>query len=183
MRLMKRNLKPIWYCLYQGREPVKDSDGYETGETEISYSDPVQIKVNVSPASGQAQDEMFGTGLDYDKVIITDWMNCPIDENSVLFVDTPPEYGEIPVPDPEPTEETEEENEGEEPEPDPDPEPDPEPVKVLLNSYDYIVKRVAKSLNHISYAISRVKVSKYEETEDIDQSGSAEHRPSDPGTE
>lgn len=190
MRLMKRNLKPIWYCLYQGRVPVTDSDGYETGETEISYSDPVELKVNVSPASGQAQDEMFGTLEDYDKVIITDWMGCPIDENSVLFVDMAPEYGVIPVPepepDPEPVEEPVEEpdeEEGEDPDPEPDPQPEPEPEKVLLNSYDYIVKRVAKSLNHISYAISRVKVSKYEETEDIDQSGSAEHRPSDPGTE
>lgn len=130
MRLVKRNLKPIWYSLYNGRIPVVDVDGYETGETEISYSNPVQIKVNVSPASGQAQSEMFGTLEDYDKVIITDQMACPINENSVLYVDVVPEG----------------------------------------NTYDYIVKRVAKSLNHISYAISRVKVTSNAEAENNGQS-------------
>ena len=134
MRLVKRNLKPIWYCLYNGRIPVVDSDGYETGETEVSYSDPVMLKVNISPASGQAQNEMFGTLEDYDKVIITDQMNSPIDENTVLYVDRVPEQID----------------------------------GVLQNSYDYIVKRVAKSLNHISIAISRVKVTN-EEAENIIQ--------------
>lgn len=136
MRLVKRNLKPIWYSLYNGRVPVIDDEGYETGETEVSYSDPVQIKVNVSPATGQAQSEMFGTLEDYDKVIITDQMTCPIDENTVLYVDREPDESK---------------------------------------QYDYIVKRVAKSLNHISIAISRVKVASYAEAEDNMQPGSGEY--------
>ena len=53
----------------------------------------------------------------------TDDINCPIAEDTVLFVDKKPEYdGEKPM-------------------------------------YDYIVKRVAKSLNSISIAISKVNVS------------------------
>lgn len=120
MRLLKRNLKTIYYSLYNGRVPVEGPDGFETGETEISYSDPVELKCNVSPVTGQAQAEMFGMLEDYDKVIVTDQMDCPIDENSVLYVDRAPDES---------------------------------------NQYDYIVKRVAKSLNHISIAISKVKVS------------------------
>ena len=33
MKLMKRNLKPVHYCLYKGREPLLDDDGNETGDT------------------------------------------------------------------------------------------------------------------------------------------------------
>jgi len=118
MRLLKRNLRPIWYCLYQSNQPVYDEDGYETGEPNISYAEPVQMMANVSPASGYAQNETFGNLESYDKVVITDEMNCPIDVDTTLYVDTD-----------------------------------------LTGQPDYVVKRVAKSLNHISYAISKVKVS------------------------
>ena len=152
MRLMKRNCRSVYYCLYEGRVPVYDESGNETGDTEISYSDPVELKCNVSPATGQVQTEMFGVQENYDKVIVTDWMDCPIDENSVLFVDTAPEYGPDPEPDPEPDLDAEEEE-------DQEPEQEPEPEQVLLNHYDYVVKRVAKNLNHIAYGILKVKVS------------------------
>lgn len=132
MRLVKRNLRPIWYSLYTGRQPVVGTDGTETGETEITYSDPVMLMCNISPASGMIQSEIFGRIEDYDKIIITDQMDCPIDENSVLWIET------CPIPDPEPASDDEEEE---------------------LPPYEYIVRRVAKSLNHISYAISKVKVS------------------------
>ena len=125
MRLVKRNLRPIWYQLYQGSQAATDDEGYETGEPVISYADPVQLMCNISPASGKAQTMMFGTDENYDKAIVTDRMDCPIDENTVLFVDREPVYED----------------------------------GKLANTYDYIVKRVAKSLNHISYAITKVKVS------------------------
>lgn len=118
MILMKRNLKPIHYCLYRGQELAYDDDGYETGEPEIKYDDPVEIRVSVSPASGYAQTGLFGNLTHYDKVIITDNMNCPIDENTVLYVDAP-----------------------------------------LTDSPDYRVRKVAKALNYISYAISEIKMS------------------------
>lgn len=123
MKLMKRNLSTIYYCLYTGRTPLKDADGNETGEYKIGYSDPVKLSCNVSPATGYAQVNMFGNLDSYDKVVVTDDMCCPIDENTVLFIDKDPEFkGGIPT-------------------------------------YDYTVRRVAKSLNTISYAVSKVKVS------------------------
>ena len=121
---MNRNLKSVWYQLYQGKTPVLDEDGWETGETEITYGEPVEMKVNVSPAVGNAQQEIFGTLESYDKVVMTDDMSCPIDENTVMFIDREPEYEE----------------------------------ETLVNTHDYIVKRVAKSLNHISYGVAKVNV-------------------------
>lgn len=124
MKLMKRNLFPIHYCLYKGKEPLLDDSGYETGETRISYEFPVSLLCSVSPATGYAQVNMFGNLESYDKVLITDDMSCPIDENTVLFVDKEPEFSQEGVP-----------------------------------LFDYRVRRVAKSLNNISYAISKVTVS------------------------
>lgn len=123
MKLMERNLSTIYYCLYKGKEALLDGNGYETGETRISYAEPVSLKCSVSPATGTAQVEMFGNLESYDKVVITDDIDCPIDENTVLFVDKEPEFN------------------------------DGKPV------YDYLVRRVARSLNHISYAIGKVTVS------------------------
>lgn len=123
MKLMKRNLTPVHYCLYSERIPLTDDNGYETGEYKVGYGEAVQLMCSVSPATGYAQAEMFGNLESYDKVLITDDMTCPIDENTVLFIDKVPEF------------------EGGKP------------------KYDYTVRRVAKSLNAISYAVSKVKVS------------------------
>ena len=142
MRLVKRNLKPIWYRLYLGEKTVKGDDDYETGEKKVSYSDPVKLMCNVSPASGNAVQEMFGVIEDYDKIIITDDMNCPIDENTVIYIDKKPKrkvrlQTQFPV----------------------------NPFGNVLyasdvpEKFDYVVRRVAKSLHNISYAVSKVKVS------------------------
>ena len=84
MKLMKRNLTPVHYCLYSERVPLKDDDGYETGEYKVGYGEAVQLMCSVSPATGYAQAEMFGNLESYDKVLITDDMTCPIDENTIL---------------------------------------------------------------------------------------------------
>ena len=124
MKTMERNKTPFWYLLYDKKVPVMDDDGNETGDYRVIYKEAVQRKENISAAPGSAQVEQFGNFISYDKVIVTDDLSCPIDENSVLFIDKEPEY-----------------------------DPDGNPL------YDYIVKRVAKSLNSISYAVSKVNVS------------------------
>lgn len=124
MKLMRRNLSPVYYCLYDGKEPELDEDGLETGETRVFYKRPVKLMCSVSAATGYAQVNMFGSLESYDKVLITDDVRCPIDENTVLFVDKKPEFSSEGVP-----------------------------------LFDYRVRRVARSLNSISYAISKVTVS------------------------
>ena len=90
MRTVQRNKRGLWYALYQGETELTDADGNYTGETAVTYSPPVQIRANVSPATGQSDLEMFGNLTDYDRVIVTDEVDIPINENSVLFVDTVP---------------------------------------------------------------------------------------------
>ena len=124
MKCLERNKTDFYYALFVTNEPGKDEYGNESGEPRIIYSEPVLAKANISPATGVSQVEQFGKDLKYDKVIIVDDMGCPIDENSVLFIDK---------------------------------EPTRDADGNLL--YDYIVKKIAKSLNSISIAISKVEVS------------------------
>lgn len=96
IRLQRRNLKTVWYALYEGQTEITETDEWGNtiglGETKIRYGKPVSIKGNVSPASGKAQTEIFGTELNYSRVLIVDDMDCPIDENSLLWITKDPEY-------------------------------------------------------------------------------------------
>lgn len=122
MKLLKRNLKPVWYCNYLEEIPTLDDEGYETGDKRIVYTDPKCVECNVSAEKGEAQLQVFGNLDSYEKVILMD-SDYGIDENSVLFVDKDPEVV------------------------------DGKPI------YDYIVKRVAKSLNSVAIAVSKVTTS------------------------
>ena len=122
MRCLKRNKRRFWYCLYGTEIELTDADGNYTGETSVGYGNPVACKANISPATGESTQEMFGNLTDYDRVIVSDDTTLPIDENSVLFIDATPtdgagEYG-----------------------------------------YDYIVRRVARSINSIAIAVRKVVV-------------------------
>lgn len=69
---------------------LKDSEGNYTLERGITYSDPVEVRGYVSPAKGGANAEVFGTQLAYDKTIILPGNGWPIDENTVLYIDSDP---------------------------------------------------------------------------------------------
>ena len=97
MRCAWRNRRKFWYAQYEGEEYIYDGD-YNTGEKTTRISEPIMFEANISPATGAAYVKMFGNSLQYDKVIITDDQDIPINENSVLFVDKFPER-ENPVPD------------------------------------------------------------------------------------
>ena len=83
MKCLKRNQTSLHYALYKGKEQITDEDGNLTGEYKVLYSDPVEMQANVSAASGASQVEQFGNSIQYDKVIVTDDISCPIDENTV----------------------------------------------------------------------------------------------------
>lgn len=117
----ERNKQTIAYALYQSKQPKLNDKGQRIGQ-EIIYSDPVAIRVSISVAKGTSSAELFGTDLDYTKTIITEDMECPIDEQSVLWIDElPQEDGSVP--------------------------------------YNYVVVRVGKGIDYISYAVKKVNVS------------------------
>lgn len=98
MKLVNRNTRFIWYALYESDSLVTTTDEYGnelmTGEHSVSYSEPAKVRASVSPSNGEAQKEMFGTDLSYSKVVIVADPDCPIDENSILWIDGEPQFDE-----------------------------------------------------------------------------------------
>ena len=95
MRSCEKNKRPLIALNYKGKEPYIDKDGYETGEEVITYSKPIKIKANISGAKGNSAVEVFGTNLDYDKVItlsIEKFKEYKLTDNSVFFIDKPLSY-------------------------------------------------------------------------------------------
>lgn len=142
-----RNDSDFWYCMYNPsvQYAVIDENGNETGQIIPSYGDPISMWANVSPAAGVAQFQQFGNLGSFDKVIVTRDMTCPIDENTVLFLDKEPEYTEIV---------THEIVEGNALYAD----PSVSAITYQLPKYDYIVKNVAKGLDAIAIAVRKVDV-------------------------
>lgn len=124
MRCLVRNKTTFFYALHNGQTELIDEYGNATGQYEISYTAPKRMCGNVSAAQGEIQSRQFGESESYDKVIVLDDVNTPIDEYSILWVDTLPKVvgGTTTTP------------------------------------HDYIVKKVARSLNSVSIAISKVAV-------------------------
>ena len=86
MRALERNKQKIYIANYTGRSVITDEDGLETGEYELAYSAPVEKRVNVSSARGEATVELFGSDINYTKTIVSD-KDLGIDENSVLWIE------------------------------------------------------------------------------------------------
>ena len=91
MRTLARNKIRIYYANYSGKKPIKDEYGNLTGEYDIVYDNPVEIKANVSAARGESTTRQFGEDEGYDRVIVMDDPKVPIDVSSVLWIDTLPE--------------------------------------------------------------------------------------------
>ena len=87
MRTLERNKQLIYYSLYQDKVPLLDEYGNETGEYEITYTLPAPLKINVSPPSGESVNLPFGNLEGYDKILVTNDLSLPIDEQSILWID------------------------------------------------------------------------------------------------
>lgn len=91
MRMLLKNKRTIYYALYTGKTENVDSYGNKTGEYVENYSAPIELKINVSAARGSLDLEQFGINTQYTKTMVTDDLNCPIDEESILWIDRVPD--------------------------------------------------------------------------------------------
>lgn len=98
MRDLERNKQVIWYSTYTGNREQITEDGKLTGEWKQVYDEPVKMRINVSPARGYAEEDVFGKDLQYDRTMVTCDMTCPIDETSILWIDSEPTDGDNAVP-------------------------------------------------------------------------------------
>jgi hypothetical protein len=91
MKTMARNKIRIFYANYSDKVPLKDEYGNLTGEYDIAYENPVEIRANVSAARGEATTRQFGEEESYDRVIVLDDPKVPIDVSTVLWIENLPE--------------------------------------------------------------------------------------------
>ena len=94
MRTLHRNKVRIYYANYREKIPLKDEYGNMTGEYDIAYDNPVEIKANVSAARGESSTRQFGEDVSYDRIILLDDPAFPIAETSILWIDTLPDIAE-----------------------------------------------------------------------------------------
>ena len=130
MRDLKRNQQTFYYALYQGRSDVSDSSGFKTGEKYVSYGAPVEMRANISPADGSTYDAIFGKDLQYSKTLVTCNMDCPIDEESVLWIGKDPYVSQV----------------------------SGSSTISVLTPHNYTVTKVARGLGNIVYAIKQVNI-------------------------
>ena len=90
MRMNNRNKQPFWYALYDGEAVDYDEYGNEC-DPHTTYKIPVKANANISPAKGSVIARQFGDDDGYDRVIALEYRDTPIDEYSVLWIDTVPE--------------------------------------------------------------------------------------------
>lgn len=90
MQSLRSNRKLIYYSLYLGNTEILDSNGRKTGEKRKTYSKPQSIRIFVSPAKGTAEVEQFGINDEYTNIMSTFDTNCPIKEDSILWIDQYP---------------------------------------------------------------------------------------------
>ena len=126
MKGLERNKSRFFYARLDKKEPLIDEYGNKRGEYRLVYHEPVSAAANISAPTGQTEILPFGENTDYDKVIVIADPKFPIDEYSILWVDSMPEVKEDGTTD---------------------------------TPHDYVVKKVARSLNSVSIAISKVNVS------------------------
>lgn len=109
MMTLEANKQKLYYALQNKEVPVyekddegntiyyEDGDGnkipIETGETELSYDKPTPFFGNISFSSGEVDNLPFGTDISsYDATLVMNVDEIPIDENSLLWFETEPQY-------------------------------------------------------------------------------------------
>lgn len=133
MRCMERNKQPFWYSNYGGIAPIRNEDGYLTGEQDVIRLPPVRAMGNISPSRGEAVSRAFGDELDYDRVIALDNPDFPVDEQTVIWIGITPELdGEGNLA---------RDEDGN-----------------ILTPWNYEVRSVAPSLNSVNIAVRKVNV-------------------------
>lgn len=133
MRSMRKNKQTFFYASLVGTTMGTDSDNCYT-EPINSYAIPIEARAVISPASGEAELQLFGANEVYDKVITLNKGEKYLAVGSVLWIDSPVELdanGHLAI-----------DGNGK-----------------LKTPYNYVVTKVSDSQNFVQVAIRKVTVS------------------------
>ena len=85
MKTLNRNKQTFYYATYTSDTEIMDGD-LHTFENTTSYGPWTEFRANISPARGESSADVFGADVNYDRVIVTEDLSCPIDEQTVLAI-------------------------------------------------------------------------------------------------
>ena len=91
MKALLRNKQAFYYANISTTADATDEYGNKTGEQNITYSAPVSVMANISPARGSADLDAFGINADYTKTIVTDDLTLPVDKSTILWIGVEPD--------------------------------------------------------------------------------------------
>ena len=80
------NTRTMFYALYGKKIEIGDEF-----EKRIGYFEPVKFNACLSTGQSNAEESPFGANISYDRVIST-VESLPIDENSIIWINTKPTY-------------------------------------------------------------------------------------------
>ncbi|MBS6475120.1 MAG: hypothetical protein KH354_03960 [Clostridiales bacterium] len=84
---LARNESKVFFKQYLGKKESVNADGYNTGSFVPHYGDLKSAYLTVSSNRGSSETEMFGSLEAYDRTMITADIRCPINEESILWLD------------------------------------------------------------------------------------------------
>ena len=159
MRVLERNKKEMWFANRVSESYVTDTNGLKTGEKEQTYGTPQKIRVSMSMSSGannlgsqgMVALDPYGLTTAYTHNAVTEDMNCPLDEEALVWYERTPTITERRSV----THTITETVDGEEVQRTVTEE---EEVEVPV-PHNFVVVRKAQSLNHLIYYLREVDVS------------------------
>ena len=83
MRDLRRNQRTFYYATVIGTEPIYDEYGNDTLETQITWSEPIVLKANISANIGEEVVEAFGAHTEYSRII--SMTKCPFSEGDKIW--------------------------------------------------------------------------------------------------
>lgn len=106
MRSLKKNKQSLWFATYSDQITIyeRDENGeivYDEIDGELipriiaeraGYSDPVLFHANISAGKGTAQEDVFGTDIDFTRTISTTDLSLPIDTLSLVWIEHEPKF-------------------------------------------------------------------------------------------
>lgn len=99
MRCLERNKRTFYYATYKDKEYV-EVNGHKTGDVRRLFNEPVKMRASISATTsmtsatrGAFSDvSAYGVVLNYDRRIVTENLDCELDETSVLAIYCEPTY-------------------------------------------------------------------------------------------
>lgn len=85
MRSLQRNWRSLYYAVPESTESIIDEYGNDTLEKKITYSAPIELRVNVSANVGQEAVNVFGTTTGYNRTVSFCGESCPLSENDIVW--------------------------------------------------------------------------------------------------